>query len=204
MGRLQVHLNNGQGLSILEQICVQKSNRSDFSNSGLAAIPAAAAAGASYDIVATAATGEAQGCIAAYEQAAKNPSAGTIFDAVAVPVGDGLAGYSGAKLGKQIGNRMELRGLQKTMKAKYTELESLRGKIPDGELVSKANEISAINSRIRVIKYGKPQHSTDPKSGKVTVSRGSRPNTAAVPVTRYVDSDDKEEQRKNVQTVDEV
>lgn len=57
----------------------------------------AVGAGLAYDGLTTAITGQNQGFIAAVDNAANNPSAGNIFDAAMVPVGDSIGGVAGKK-----------------------------------------------------------------------------------------------------------
>ena len=66
----------------------------------MGAIPAAITSGATYDAASTLITDKPQGVIAAVRNFSNNPNAGTLIDALAVPVGDALVGYSGTNIEK--------------------------------------------------------------------------------------------------------
>ena len=65
-----------------------------FMGGPVGAVGGGIAAGVSMDSIATAVTDRPSGYIAAVEAVQKNPSPGGIFDLVAMPVFDGMAGYS--------------------------------------------------------------------------------------------------------------
>ena len=88
---------------------------------GIGAIPAVIVAGTTYDAVDTIISDRPKGVIAAVDQVAKNPNAGNIFDATAMIAGDGLSGYTGAKLGKQIAAKVKLNNLESARNAKINE-----------------------------------------------------------------------------------
>ncbi|XP_012279076.1 uncharacterized protein LOC105698984 [Orussus abietinus] len=140
---------------------------------GIGAIPAGIAAGVGYDATASAISGEDQGYIAALKNAADNPSAGAFIDALAIPVGDGLAGYSGG----QIANKIQLNHLESLRAAKLDRIDAAG---TSGEALQLGREANALTSKINTIKYGTPHFWDDAKSGTV-VSEASTSNVA-IPV----------------------
>lgn len=68
------------------------------------AIAGGVASGNAYDITHTVVTDKPQGYIAGVANFVENPSAGTLFDAAAVPVGDAFAGYQAGNIVKSIQN----------------------------------------------------------------------------------------------------
>lgn len=88
---------------------------------GVGAIPAAIAAGTTYDTMDSIVSDKPKGVIAAVVQVAEKPNAGNIFDATAMIASDGLSGYSGAKLGQQIAAKVKLNSLEGARNAKLSE-----------------------------------------------------------------------------------
>lgn len=114
---------------------------------------------------------------------AKNPSAGTIFDAIAIPVGDGLAGYSGG----QVANKIRVNNLKGV---RLSKLDQMDAAATSGERMAFASEVTDITAKINTIEHGTPYVFNDPKTGTVAVEASS--NTI-VAVPGYVDDHDEEQ-----------
>ncbi|XP_043270760.1 uncharacterized protein [Venturia canescens] len=154
---------------------------------GIAAIPAGIAAGISYDVTATAVTGEEQGYIAAIKNVAENPSAGAVFDAVAIPVGDGLAGYSGG----QMATKIQLNHLKAVREMKLDKMDAAAN---SGEALKCSAEIKSLTAKINTIEHGTPYFFDDPKTGTVA-SEATSSNAAVPPVPGYVDEEKNQRKR---------
>ncbi|CAJ0919238.1 unnamed protein product, partial [Mesorhabditis belari] len=153
---------------------------------GLAAIPAGIAAGAAYDGTATLITDKPQGIIAACDNVIKNPNAGNIFDALFIPVADGMGGYAGGKLGSAVLTRARLSSLEAARAVKQGRLDAaLFGEVAmtDAEAISLGQQINVITRQISVIERGTPQYWFDPKNKQVIKTS----NPTAVPVAGYID-----------------
>ncbi|XP_017886517.1 uncharacterized protein LOC108628834 [Ceratina calcarata] len=153
---------------------------------GIGAIPAGIAAGVGYDATASAISGEDQGYIAAFKNAVDNPSAGAFIDAIAIPVGDGLAGYSGG----QIANKIHLNNLKALRAAK---LEQIDAAATSGEALKLGREANALTAKINTLETGTPHYWNDPKSGKVAAEAST--SKVSVPVSGYVDKNKQEEEQ---------
>lgn len=139
----------------------------------MAAVPAGIAAGVTYDATASVVTGKDQGYVAAFKNAAVNPSAGSIIDAASIPVSDALAGYSGG----EIANAVELYGLEN---AKEEALEMIEDVSIDGQRLDHANRAKAYHPKIEMMKHGTSHFFDDPKTGTVVPEAST--SDAAVPV----------------------
>lgn len=146
---------------------------------GLAAIPAGIASGAAYDTASTLITDQPQGIVAAVDNFAKNPNAGTLIDAIAVPAGDALAGYSGGNIGKQIGNNIKAGRLVAQRAVKLDQMDSAP---TSGQALSIANEINVLTSQISQLEAGTPQYWWNPKTRQVVITK---PTTNSVPVVGH-------------------
>ncbi|XP_014214078.1 uncharacterized protein LOC106643444 [Copidosoma floridanum] len=162
---------------------------------GIGAIPAGITAGITYDAAATVITDEEQGSIAALKNAVENPSAGSIFDAVAVPVGDGIAGYSGGQIAKKI----TINRLESARAVKLQELDAVYdGKSGgnSGTAVKLGREINSMTSEINTMKHGTPKYWVDPKTGEVGATSTGASTGNAIPMTGYVDDDGTNQKKK--------
>ncbi|XP_076285160.1 uncharacterized protein LOC143211397 isoform X2 [Lasioglossum baleicum] len=140
---------------------------------GIGAIPAAIAAGAIYDVAASSISREAQGIVAAFINAVDNPSAGGIFDLVAIPVGDGLAGYSGGKIGDEM--KPKISASMKIISTAKNWSDLLNRKTSRNAVIQVASEISTLPYKINSIEYGTLKYETDGKARQVADKNNRRP-----------------------------
>ncbi|XP_076285166.1 uncharacterized protein LOC143211398 isoform X2 [Lasioglossum baleicum] len=140
---------------------------------GIGAIPAAIAAGAIYDVAASSISREAQGIVAAFINAVDNPSAGGIFDLVAIPVGDGLAGYSGGKIGDEM--KPKISASMKIISTAKNWTDLLNRKTSRNAVIQVASEISTLPYKINSIEYGTLKYETDGKARQVADKNNRRP-----------------------------
>lgn len=156
---------------------------------GLAAIPAGIAAGASYDLVDTAISDKPKGLVATVENVVKNPNGGNVFDAVASVAADGLAGYSGGKMGNKIANQVKINGLEAKLEAANNQLNA--GLFPEdagaspmttGEALQLGKQITSLVNEINSLKQTAPQYFYDPKSNQIVVEYPKNSGGIGVPV----------------------
>lgn len=153
---------------------------------GIGAVPAGIAAGLAYDASASAITGEEQGYLAALKNVAENPSAGAFIDAIAIPVGDGLAGYSGGRMA----NEIQLNHLENV---RATKLDQMDGAATSAEALKYAREANDLTAKINTIKHGTPKYWNDPKAG-TTASETSSSNVT-IPVAGHIDKNDQKQEK---------
>lgn len=116
-----------------------------------------------------------------------------------IPVGDGLAGYSGGQLANKISTQIKINRLEAVRAAKTEQInsalfEDLGSKgatggsdLTTGQLHALGKEINALTSEISALKHGTPQYWFDAKSGKIVVETTS--NNVSVPVIGYFDDE---------------
>lgn len=156
-----------------------------IASGGLGAIPAGIAAGSVYDFGHSAISNSPKGIVATIDNAIKNPSAGSIFDASAALVGDGLAGYSGGQMGAKIGNQIKLNRLEAARNVKMEQVNSALFDgvdLKDGQVNALGEQINSLTGQIHTIRHGTPQYWFDPKSQQIVTTR---PPGVVIPVTGY-------------------
>lgn len=87
-----------------------------------------------------------------------NPSAGTIIDALAIPVGDGLAGHAGGK----IGNKINVKILSSQREVKLAQMD---GAATSGEALKLGRKINSITAKINELENSTPQFLDKSKTG---------------------------------------
>ncbi|KAE9550796.1 hypothetical protein FO519_005986 [Halicephalobus sp. NKZ332] len=146
---------------------------------GLGGIPAGIAAGGAYDITHAIVTKKRQGWVAGVENVIENPSAGTIFDAAMIPVGDGMGGYAGGKMGSAIGKNMKISSLEAARDAKQAQIDSAifgETDMTSGQMHTLGNEVNAMTSEIGNLR-GNPQVPFDPKGNTAVASQPASSST---------------------------
>ena len=146
-------------------------------------IPAGIGAGLAYDTVDTIKSEKPKGLYAAVQNICDNPSAGTIFDATAGIVGDGLTGYAGGNIAESAVNNYKINNLEAARAAKTEQLnaglfaeEAGSGggggggaSMSSGQLASLGDQINVLTSQIDALKVNTPQYFWDPKTKQVVV-----------------------------------
>lgn len=150
---------------------------------GLAAIPAGIAAGTVYDTAGTVITDKPQGIYAAVDKVKKHPTAGNVFEAAFIPMGDGVGGYAGGKLANSIATRANIRNLEALRDSKLAMMdEATVGAVKANvsTVVILSSQISGLMEQIEFLKKAK-QYWLDPKSGEVFASKPTSNDSIAVP-----------------------
>lgn len=141
-----------------------------------------------YDTTATLVTGESQGIVAAIDTAVKNPTGGNIFDAIAIPVGDGLAGHAGGKMGGQIAQSAKINALEVARDSKNTQLEQALFDNGPGNAYELGVQVKQMTADLGNLKASNvPQYYHDLKTNTIVVENSAQSSAAAVPIVGYFD-----------------
>ncbi|EFP10470.1 hypothetical protein CRE_22945 [Caenorhabditis remanei] len=149
------------------------------------AVTAGMASGTAFDVGHTVVTDKPQGYIGAVGEFVENPSAGTLFDAVAVPVGDAFTGYQGGKLAESAKSAVQSAKASSTMAQAETALAKAEamsegGGYNSGQVKAQYDVAQNLYNKAENIRTGgKPTTVFDPKTGTGGATRSGGPAVIA-------------------------
>nr|XP_046909919.1 uncharacterized protein LOC124491316 [Dermatophagoides farinae] len=138
---------------------------------GIAAIPAGIVAGTAFDTTDSIINHKPKGCIATVNKAVNKPIGENVFDLVLGVVCDGMAGYSGGRIGTKIANVKVAR-----LKAKMTaKMDKLNAGMDPNSITLTVHGIKAFrNSEINTIRHGTPVYWDDVKGNGKTATTSEK------------------------------